>query len=120
MQKVKIDWLATGQAIDYLLKCVKTSKVKFDGVYGVPRGGLPLAIAMSHHLKIPLLVYPTENCLVCDDISDTGKTLQNMKHKKIACLYTSLWTKTKPDYAWGVKTIKRSWLIFPWEDQDNE
>ena len=34
---------------------------KFSGIYGVPRGGLCLAVALSHKLKIELISQPTKN-----------------------------------------------------------
>ena len=47
----------------------------FAGVYGLPRGGLPLAVWISHRAGIPLLLAPCRNALVVDDIADTGATL---------------------------------------------
>lgn len=118
--KINISWEQYGQMLDELVERVKQSNEKFDGVYGVPRGGMIISVMMSHRLKIPILHYPTENTLVCDDLSDTGKTLQNLKHKKIACLFTSDWTKTSPDFFIKTKINQDSWLIFPYEDEVNE
>jgi hypoxanthine phosphoribosyltransferase len=109
-------WDELAYMIERILQQVDKDNLVFDGVYGIPRGGLPLAVVLSHHLNIPLLVHPTKNTLVCDDISDTGKTLSTIKHKKIACLYSSKWTKTKPDYYSEIKTNKKEWLVFPWEN----
>ena len=33
----------------------------FSGIYGVPRGGLCLAVALSHKLKIELISEPIKN-----------------------------------------------------------
>lgn len=43
-----------------------------DGIYGIPRGGLPLAVLLSNRLSLPLLMAPTKQCIVVDDIFDTG------------------------------------------------
>ena len=47
--------------------------VALNGVYGFPRGGLPLAVALSHQLSIPLLKEPEEDCLFVDDVYETLK-----------------------------------------------
>ena len=36
----------------------------FSGIYGVPRGGLCLAVALSHKLKIELISEPLKNSLI--------------------------------------------------------
>jgi hypoxanthine phosphoribosyltransferase len=115
MKNIKISWQEAGKMIDHVSEQVVKSGIKFDGIYGIPRGGLPLAATLSHKLNIPLLVHPTDNCLLVDDISDTGKTLSNLKNKKIACLYSSSWTTKNPDFFHSIKTDKDSWIIFPWE-----
>ena len=47
----------------------------FSGIYGVPRGGLCLAVALSHKLKIELISQPTKNSLIVDAVSYTHLTL---------------------------------------------
>jgi len=115
MNKIIISWDKVGQMIDELAEEIKKSQIKFDGVFGIPRGGLPLAVILSHQLEIPVLLYPTENTLVVDDISDNGFTLQRLKNKKIATLYSTDWTITKPDWFIEKKLSKEDWLVFPWE-----
>ena len=46
----------------------KCEFLEFSGIYGVPRGGLCLAVALSHKLKINLLSKPIKNSLIVDDI----------------------------------------------------
>lgn len=115
MKKIYVSWDKVDKMIDKLAKSIKKSKEKFDGVYGIPRGGLPLAVMMSHMLKLPVLLYPTKNTLVVDDISDEGYTLQRMKNKKIATLYSTDWTVTKPNWFVDKKKSKNDWIVFPWE-----
>lgn len=114
MNKIYIDWEDFGLLIDQLAKKIKG---KFDGIYGIPRGGLMIAVPLSHKLKLPLLLYPTKNSLVVDDISDTGKTLKRYEYKKIACLFSTDWTETKPDWYTSVKLSKKDWIVFPWENK---
>ena len=51
----------------------------FSGIYGVPRGGLCLAVALSHKLKIDLISEPIKNSLIVDDVYETGITLNTFK-----------------------------------------
>jgi hypoxanthine phosphoribosyltransferase len=115
MDKINISWNEVGKMIDELAIKIKKSGIKFDGIFGIPRGGLPLAVMLSHELDLPVLLYPTKNSLVVDDISDNGFTLQRMKNKKIATLYSTDWTITKPDWFVEMKKSKDDWLVFPWE-----
>lgn len=117
MNKIEITWTQVGSMIDELVVKIKKSGIKFDGVFGIPRGGLPLAVILSYRFNIPLLLYPTKNTLVVDDISDNGFTLQRMKNKKIATLFSTDWTITKPDWFIEKKKSKKDWLIFPWEKE---
>ena len=55
---------------------------KFEGVYGFPRGGLCLAVALSHSLGLPLLEKPKNNSLIVDDIYDTRYTLEKINTYK--------------------------------------
>ena len=52
----------------------------FSGIYGVPRGGLCLAVALSHKLKIELISEPIKNSLIVDDVYETGITLTTFKN----------------------------------------
>jgi len=117
---ILLTWEDVGNAIKVLTDKIKKSKLKFDGIYGIPRGGLPIAVALSHTLGLPLLLHPTKNTLVVDDISDRGYTLQSYKNRKIACLYTSNWTVTVPDFYVLKKEHKTDWIIFPWENYKTE
>ena len=86
------------------------------GVYGFPRGGLCIAVALSHSLRIPLLDEPKINSLIVDDIYDTGQTLEKIKHIKGS--ETHVWiSKKKPTWWNSYKYIKdNEWIIFPWEN----
>jgi hypoxanthine phosphoribosyltransferase len=119
--KILIKWEEINYIVNEIERQIRRDEITFDMVYGIPRGGLILAIMLSHRLKIPLCVSGyTEESLVCDDISDTGVTLKNIKAKKIACMYSSLWTETLPDYCARLKTCKDTWLIYPWENLEAE
>ena len=91
----------------------------FSGIYGVPRGGLCLAVALSHKLKIKLIPEPTKNSLIVDDVYETGITLNTFKDIEGAMFFV-LFSKIKPTW-WNTVFItkKSQWIVFPWENTLN-
>ena len=92
---------------------------EFSGIYGVPRGGLWLAVALSHKLNIKLISEPLKNSLVVDDIYETGITLNTYKDIEGAMFFV-LFSKIKPTW-WNTVFIskKSEWIVFPWENTLN-
>jgi len=116
MKKIYLSWEEVGLMIKKLAEKIKQSDCKFDGIYGIPRGGLPIGVALSNKLKLPVLMYPTANSLVVDDRSHTGKTLAGMKNRKIATLFNTEGTTVEPN--WFVEYAKyEDWIVFPWEEE---
>jgi len=93
--------------------------LEFSGIYGVPRGGLCLAVALSHKLKINLISEPIKNSLIVDDIYETGFTLNSLKDIEGAMFFV-LFSKLKPTWWNAVNISKKSeWIVFPWENPIN-
>ena len=93
--------------------------LEFSGIYGVPRGGLCLAVALSHKLKINLISEPIENSLIVDDVYETGITLDTYKNIEGANFFV-LFSKTNPTWWNSVHlTEKSEWIVFPWENTLN-
>ena len=70
---VNVSW---SQVNDYLNQLASTlDPHSHSGVYGIPRGGLVLASWLAHKLYLPLLFAPSKNCIIIDDICDSGETL---------------------------------------------
>ena len=92
---------------------------EFSGIYGVPRGGLCLAVALSHKLKIELISKPIKNSLIVDDVYETGITLKTFQNIEGA-MYFVLFSKIKPTW-WNSVHIseKNEWIVFPWENTLN-
>lgn len=88
-----------------------------SGVYGPPRGGLPLAVALSHLTGLPLLRDPERKMIWIDDIVDSGKTID--AHRKLypSAQYCS-WVARHPlPYLESVLiNYDGAWIVFPWED----
>ena len=95
---------------------------KFQGVYGIPRNGLVLAVALSHRLELPVVLSPEDimrRTLVVDDISDTGKTLLALERRlgfkpTVAAIFCHSDTLWKPDFS---LREKKCWIVFPWETE---
>lgn len=123
MKKViSINWMEYGRLVEDLGRKIKLSGKKYTSILGVPTGGIPIAVFLSKLLSLP---YKDEavvaSTLVVDDISDTGETLEALARIcDTACLFSTPWTKTKPTYSVDMKSDKDSWIIFPYEMEEDE
>ena len=111
-------WSEFDKSVDYIANQCK--KVNFSGIYGVPRGGLCLAVALSHKLNVKLFKKPLKNSLIVDDVYETGITLNNFKNIEGAYFFV-LVSKKKPIW-WNTVNLshKKEWIVFPWENKNNE
>ena len=111
------------------------SKIKnVDYVVGVPRGGLILAVMMSHRLGIKHITIDhlekleefnlnidNKSILIVDDISDSGQTLKHYKKQgyTTATIDVRNTTITKPDYYCNWLDTP-DWIVYPWEEKDSK
>ncbi len=105
-------------------------------VFGVPRGGMPLAVALSHHARKQYVTRPPvdpdtrRGVLIIDDIFHTGETLRFLRK--------GVWHPQQPTLVWYLRRsthsvltlddsialqhvkeiIGEEWLCFPWENYD--
>ncbi len=112
--------------MERLSQQIINSGKKFDMVYGIPRGGLPIAVHLSHRLGLTYysdrnteLPPPnTETLLIVDDIVDEGTTMLWVKQTWTKASTASLFIKphavegSLPDF-YVYETI--DWVVFPWE-----
>lgn len=113
------EFVSWKQVEDYVEQVCHNFKEKnLSGVFGLPRGGLVFAVMISHKLDIPLLIAPGKNCLIVDDISDTGESL--IHYKNCGYLISTMFYKkdslVKPDYWMFEKDDK--WIVYPWEGEN--
>ena len=110
-------WSEFDKSVEQIANKCKNSE--FSGIYGVPRGGLCLAVALSHKLKINLIPEPINNSLIVDDVFETGITLKTFKDIEGAMFFV-LFSKIKPTW-WNTLYVseKKEWIIFPWESTSN-
>jgi len=84
-------------------------------IYGIPRGGIPVASAVAHAFAnqgafAKLVEVPGDADVFVDDIIDSGKTKERYgKYKKP---FYALIDKTKMSKN---NKLKKQWIEFPWE-----
>ena len=111
-------WAEFDKGVEYIANRSKIWNI--SGIYGIPRGGLCLAVALSHKLNVQLIEKPLNNSLIVDDVFDTGTTLSNFKHIKGVNFFV-LVSKQEPVW-WNTVNLykKKEWIVFPWENKQNE
>ncbi len=111
-------WNEFDKSVEYIANQCKF--LKFSGIYGVPRGGLCLAVALSHRLNLQLIDKPLKDSLIVDDVLETGITLNNFKNIEGANFFV-LVSKKKPIW-WKTANLynEKEWIVFPWENKHND
>ena len=124
-----ITWELYDAYIDLIVDWTKLgmSEPEIGAIYGLPRGGLPIAVSLSHKLGLPLLmnyydrkVVTNKKILVVDDIADTGKTLKDFDNKNnvIVTFHYHKQSLVKPRFYCEDKDDK--WIVYPWEMRDSK
>ena len=112
---------------DWIDQLQRYQGLNIGAVYGLPRGGLPLAVSLSHELNLPLLmdyydrkIVTDKQVLVVDDIADTGHTLKSFEtpHNVICTIHYHQDSITRPDFFCSEKGD--DWIVYPWETEDSE
>ncbi len=122
VEKEYLSWEYVEQFIMKVIDHYKGQNI--TGVFGIPRGGLILASILSYKMNVPMLMAPCDNCIIIDDIADTGETLihydRNSSGEKrknyhiVTMFYNEKRSSVKPEYYFGLKTDK--WIVYPWEN----
>lgn len=118
-EKTFFTWREFDKAVLNIASQAVRNGYHFDGIFGLARGGLPLAVALSHAMGLPLLAAPTKQSLVVDDIADTGFTLEGYQKRGFivaTILYKRHTSCVIPNIYY--RAIESSdWIVFPWEAQ---
>jgi len=139
IKKKYVNWQEIDKQISNLASQISSNTgVEVDYVVGIPRGGLILAVMLSHRLGIkhmtidhlekleedimmPNFDINKRKILIVDDISDSGQTLKSYKMQghTTATLDVRNTTITKPDFYcnWLENT---DWIVYPWERKDSK
>ena len=125
VKKVYVGWGELEESVSKLVSNIK----EVDYVVGIPRGGLIIAVMISHRLGIKHMTIDhlekleedgfeliKKRILIVDDISDSGQTLKRYKKDgyTTATLDVRNSTITVPDHYvnWLDNT---NWIVYPWE-----
>ena len=110
-----LSWDDFDRAVDHI--AARCAGRRFSGIHGIPRGGLCLAVALSHRLALPLLADARPGCLLVDDVYETGLTLE--AHRHLPETEAVVWiSKAEPQWWHAVEVTSSSdWIVFPWEHQ---
>jgi hypothetical protein len=122
-----VSWIEYNNTVKYLLAAeIKKSKINFDYICGVPRGGLVPAVILSHVLDIPIIpikdIHYGFTVLLIDDIADSGKTLETyscLSYIKTAVVYYKPRSKIVPDF-YGCSIVDHCWVKFPYESDTTD
>ena len=139
IKKKYIIWEDIDKQVSNLASQINSNTgIEVDYVVGIPRGGLILAVMLSHKLCIkhitvdhlekleedimmPNFDINKRKILIVDDISDSGQTLKTYKQQghTTATLDVRNTTITKPDFYcnWLENT---DWIVYPWERKDSK
>lgn len=116
---VQLSWADVCAAVEKLTDGLDSAN--YDGVYGVPRGGVIPAAMLATRLGLPVLDTYSPQTLIVDDIIDSGKT---RKRYPKSSTFVSIANKTRdlnPESTWGgIYVPYGDWVVFPWENAKNE
>ena len=128
-----LSWSDFDVHVETIVTATEQQGLKFTGVAGFPRGGLPLAVSLSHRLGIPFLnfnelfkpVHHTKHAhyLLVDDISDSGKTfLHTLAELPVEALVSTAALVRRYNSAFvprfvGTVIDSDDWIVFPWEQK---
>lgn len=127
MSKYLVTYTKYGNLINNLVEKIKNCDFakghELKYIYGIPKGGLPIAVHLAHHLGLYLIdnkpmfsekirTFGYKNILVVDDVADTGKTLEEYSMFTSATLFYKKQSTIEPTFY--VETTDK-WIVFPWE-----
>lgn len=104
-----LGWAQFDEAVVWLHRTLPSP----SAIYGPPRGGLPLAVALSHAWGVPLTDRLAPGVLWVDDIVDSGKTLRAAMQQGVTY---AAWVQ-RGDHGIPSPIILGGdeWVVFPWE-----
>ena len=102
----------TTRTLDLSRAILATSKKDHYRIYGVPKGGIPVAYMLSNMLGSSVVESPEDADIIVDDLVDSGATKERYQKKFPNTPFYALYTK-------GLN-IENDWIQFPWEVGEND
>lgn len=113
--KIKLSYDDYIKACGSLAEAIVDKGNEYHSIYPIPRGGYFTAIELSKHLDVPVIYDKeriTENTLVVDDITDSGKTLAAFPDNDKAVAYCKERSRKYATFV-GKVVSENDWLVFP-------
>ena len=101
-------------------RIANTWRGKVNAVYGIPTGGVPLALLVAQRLNVPITAHWSNGSptLVVDDLIDTGRTMD--AYNTTSYIDAAFRKPHSPvRYAPNARCIDE-WLWFPWEHEQGD
>ena len=103
---------------------------RYGSIFGIPRGGLPVATILSLKTDLPVLLSKWEigkDTLVVDDIVDHGTTLRGLfahcetfgPDKRRPDVFALYFRTRKFTFVFPSQDAGDDWIVFPWEDEES-
>ena len=93
---------------------------QYSSIYGVPCGGVPLAVALSAALHLKLTNAPNGATLIVDDIIDSGRTRAKYPMNDFFTIHRK--ENSLPDgvlaHTWSLRTTD-DWIVYFWEGSES-
>lgn len=90
-------------------------------IYGIPQGGIPLAIELSWRLGLPLIDrvaleedFGVDEVMIVDDLADSGATLDRFPLYKSVALFCKTHTPKESRPTLYLREVA-DWVVFWWE-----
>lgn len=106
---------------DFDAAVMASQRPEGKSLYGLPRGGLIFAVALSHKYNLPLIDYPDSHTILIDDIADKGKNIYKAR-QQFGLLTAVVLVKRRSCRASNILFIEEEktedWIVFPWENKE--
>jgi GTP cyclohydrolase IA len=114
MSKIYYTWDQFDDEIKRLAELIQAADCDLKSIYGIPKGGAPVAVALSRLLDLPLVSQPDQCTLIVDDLVDSGVTMARFESNWTATLHCKPHSP-RPDFV--VETVD-GWVVYPWEETE--
>lgn len=101
-----------------LVKLLTEHRHRYSSIYGVPKGGWPLAMALSNAFNLPITDHPELSTLIVDDIIDSGTTRNRFPNNDFACIHQKLSSKYAVNAATFGLREPIGWIVYFWEGDE--
>ena len=121
MKKIKrYSWRNFDKDAEKLVSGIKplAEEGTISSIYGIPRGGVILAVRLAYALKLPLVERANINSttLLVDDIAGTGATLKRFAGNYNATIFFCKESSVEPKF-WAREA--KYYIRFPWAPEDS-